>query len=162
MSSWRFHSSVFTRNFERIAYEDQKVRIRVFWELLAQKSGDFQIIGDKLFAGDYLINGNYETPGQAPRRSVEVQGDHIHERHQGSTNVMKADGTRAIVTTRLTGPAYDCALQGGRSFRGKVVYYSRAVLIPPMTHQEQGGGRLSGCCIRAINAPSSLPPLTVS
>ncbi len=108
----------FHQELERIAYEDQKVRIRVFWELLAQKSGDFQIIGDNLFAGDYLINGNYELPDRLKALCGGTATIFMKDTRV-STNVMKADGTRAI-GTRLTGPAYDAIFKEGRSFRGKV------------------------------------------
>ena len=41
----------------------QEGRIKTFWALLKTKGDEFRVENDKLYVGDYLINGNYELGG---------------------------------------------------------------------------------------------------
>jgi len=108
----------FHNELERVAYENQQLRIRVFWELLSRKGGEFQLVGDNLFVGEHLINGNYELPDKLKELCGGTATIFMKDTRV-STNVMKADGTRAI-GTKLTGPAHEAIFKDGRSFRGKV------------------------------------------
>jgi len=102
---------------ERQASVSQERILKTFWKLLGSKGSDFKVVGGKLMAGNYLVNGNYELP------------DSIREMFGGtatvflgdtrvSTNVLKADGSRAI-DTKLIGAAYDAVLKEGKPYRGE-------------------------------------------
>ena len=97
----------------------QESRLKTFWELLRSKGTDFHVVNGKLLAGDYVINGNYELPDRVKDvfggTATIFMGD-----TRVSTNVLKADGTRAI-NTKLVGAAYDVVIKEGKPYRGEAM-----------------------------------------
>jgi len=91
--------------------------IRTFGELLKHKGESFQLTDGKLLAGDYVLNGNFEVPDKVREifggTATIFMGD-----TRVSTNVLQADGRRAI-GTRLEGPAYTAIFKQGKAFRGE-------------------------------------------
>ncbi|HQI81417.1 MAG TPA: methyl-accepting chemotaxis protein [Deltaproteobacteria bacterium] len=107
----------FHRELERIAGENQEMRIKVFWHLLSQKGSGFQIAGDSLMVGDYVLNGNYELPDRLKELCGGTATVFMND-VRVTTNVMKDDGSRAV-GTKLVGAAYDAVFKEGKPYRGK-------------------------------------------
>lgn len=93
--------------------------LKTFWELCAAKGGNFHIANDKLMLGQYVVNGNNEFPDKVKEifggTATIFMGD-----TRVSTNVLKADGSRAI-GTKLVGAAYDAVFKESRSYRGEAM-----------------------------------------
>jgi len=107
----------YQNELKRIAYIDQEVRIRVFWSLLKQKGEVFSLVDNKLMVGSYVLNDNFELPDKVKEicggtATVFMKDVRV------STNVMKADGARAV-GTKLKGKAYDAIFKEQRSYRGE-------------------------------------------
>lgn len=102
---------------ERQANLAQEGRIRTFWHLLKSKGNEFRLQDGKLYAGDYLANGNYELPDSIKEifggTATIFMGD-----TRVSTNVVKEDGSRAV-GTKLQGLAYDAIFKGNKPYRGE-------------------------------------------
>jgi methyl-accepting chemotaxis protein len=98
---------------------DQENRIKIFREMLHQKGTDFRIAEGRLMAGDYTINGNFELPDKLKElcggAATIFMGD-----VRISTNVLKADGSRAV-GTRLEGAPYDAVIKEGKPYRGEAM-----------------------------------------
>ncbi len=100
----------------RQANAAQESRLKTFWELLKTKGTDFRIEDNKLMAGNYVVNNNYELPD----RIQEIFGGTatvFMNDTRVTTNVLNADGSRAI-GTKLQGLAYDAVFKQGASYRG--------------------------------------------
>ncbi|WP_460595250.1 methyl-accepting chemotaxis protein [Geomonas sp. Red276] len=99
----------------RVATTSQESRINTFWELVRQK-GPLHIAGNRLMAGDYVLNNDNELPDKVAKicggtATVFMNDERI------ATNVIKEDGSRAV-GTKLKGPAYDAVFRKGESYRG--------------------------------------------
>jgi len=95
----------------------QESHIRTFRALLEEKGKPVEVRNGKLFAGKYLLNGNFELPD----RVKEIFGGTatiFMGNVRVSTNVLKEDGSRAI-NTRLDGPAYQEVMVKGEPYRGE-------------------------------------------
>jgi methyl-accepting chemotaxis protein len=94
----------------------QEGRLKTFWTLLKTKGDEFRVENDKLYVGEYLINGNFELPDKIKEifggTATIFMGD-----TRVTTNVIK-DGSRAI-GTKLQGLAYDAIFKEKRSYRGE-------------------------------------------
>ncbi|MBM2829810.1 MAG: hypothetical protein HW411_600 [Gammaproteobacteria bacterium] len=98
--------------------ERQDLNIRVAWELINKLGDDIQLIDDKLYAGEHVLNGD----NQLVDRVANLVGGTatIFMRDiRVATNVMKEDGTRAIGTAMAQGPVYDAIFKQGVPFRGE-------------------------------------------
>jgi len=101
----------------RMATLLQESHIKTFRALLEEKGKPVSVIDGKLFAGKYLLNGNFELPD----RVKDIFGGTatiFMGNVRVSTNVLKEDGSRAI-NTRLDGPAYQEVMVKGESYRGE-------------------------------------------
>ncbi|MBT1073209.1 methyl-accepting chemotaxis protein [Pelotalea chapellei] len=107
---------IFKKELRRQAEVSQEIRIKTFWELLRQKGSDLKVVDNKLVAGDYVFNGNFELPDKIQKTcggsATIFMGD-----ERISTTVLKADGSRAV-GTRLTGPAHTAIFKDGKPYRG--------------------------------------------
>jgi len=112
ISFYNFHSEL-----ERIACENQEMRIKVFHELLDKEGSEFRIDGATLMVGDYALNGNYALPDRLKELCGGTATIFMHDTRI-STNVLKADGSRAV-GTKLQGPAFDAVFREGKPYRGK-------------------------------------------
>ena len=95
----------------------QENHLRTFRDLLDREGKDFRVSNGRMFVGDYLLNGNYELPDKIKAlfggTATIFMGD-----TRISTNVLKADGSRAV-GTKLTGEAYDSLFHRGKPYRGE-------------------------------------------
>ena len=107
------------KEIQRQARLSQESILKMFWELLITKGSDFHMANGKLYAGTYLINGNYELPDKIKEifggTATIFMGD-----TRVATNVLKPDGTRAI-DTKLVGAAYDSVIKEGKPYRGEAM-----------------------------------------
>lgn len=101
-------------------------QIKTFWELVYAKGNQFRVQNSKLLIGSYEVNGNYELPDKIKAifgsTATIFMGD-----TRISTNVPKADGSRAV-GTKLVGPAYDAVLRHGVSYRGEAAILGKPYL----------------------------------
>lgn len=99
------------------ARKTQETALKTFWQLLLAKGSEFRIVDNKLMAGSYVINGNYELPDKIREifggTATIFMGD-----LRVSTNVPKEDGSRAV-GTKLVGPAYDAIFIKQGNYRGE-------------------------------------------
>ena len=95
-----------------------ETNMRVLWAAVNQRGKDVHVAGDRLYIGDYPVNEQFDivdTVKQLAGGTATIfRGD-----TRISTNVVKADGSRAMGTTLAHGPAYDAVLGKGRSYRGE-------------------------------------------
>ena len=105
------------KEIRRQASVSQEGILKTFWELLKAKGTDFNVVNGKLMAGGYTVNGNYELPDKIKElfggTATIFMGD-----TRVTTNVLKADGSRAI-DTKLVGAAYDAVIKEGKPYRGE-------------------------------------------
>ncbi|WP_246043885.1 cache domain-containing protein [Geomonas edaphica] len=103
----------------RQASRQQESSMAAFWEQTSRHGNLFHIEDGRMILGDYyVLNDSNEIPDRifhiTGSRATIFMGD-----TRIATNVMKADGTRAI-GTRLIGPAYDTVFRQGMRYRGSV------------------------------------------
>lgn len=91
--------------------------MKTFWELTRQKGDEFRLADGKLWIGNYQVNDNYELPDKLKElcggTATVFMGD-----TRISTNVMKADGSRAV-GTKLQGAALEAVVKQGIGYRGE-------------------------------------------
>ncbi|SNB46153.1 methyl-accepting chemotaxis protein [Geobacter sp. DSM 9736] len=109
--------AAFRQQVAEEAAKDQEARMSMFWELLRNKGKDFRIVDNRLMAGDYVLNGNYELPDKIKEISGGVATVFMGDTRV-TTNVLKPDGTRAV-GTKLQGPAYESVIKYGKKYRGE-------------------------------------------
>ena len=136
MALQRFHSAAVENT-----REDLNKSMRTFRELLRQKGTGFRVADGKLWAGNYLLNGNFELTDKVQEifggTATIFQGD-----LRVATNVLSADGTRAL-GTRLEGPAFEAIFKKGEGFRGETLILG----IPYLTAYDpirDGAGNIIG------------------
>jgi len=105
----------------------QESHLKTFWELLNARGNDFRVVNGLLYAGDHVLNGDYELPDKIKTlfggtATIFMGSTRV------STNVLTADGSRAV-GTKLTGPAYEALFRKGVPYRGEatilgVPYYT--------------------------------------
>lgn len=81
--------------------------------------GDPHRLGDRLFFGDTLINGNFEAVDAVKNAAGGVATVFLDDLRI-ATNVLKPDGSRAVDTKLTRGPAHDSVFGHGKTFRGEV------------------------------------------
>lgn len=93
--------------------------MRVAWALLDQVSGGFYYIRDnKLYAGSRTLNDNNNLIQQL----VDITGGTatiFMNDTRVATNILTADGTRAIGTKLARGPVYEQVINQGNPYRGE-------------------------------------------
>jgi methyl-accepting chemotaxis protein len=80
--------------------------------------GEPRVVGDKLYFGDKLINGDF-TAVDRVRSAAGGTATVFLSDVRISTNVTKPDGSRAVGTTLAAGPVRDAVLGGGAGYRGE-------------------------------------------
>jgi PAS domain S-box-containing protein len=121
--------------------------MRTSRELLRHKGKDFRIVDGKLLAGSYVVNGNFEVPDKVQEIFGGVATVFMGDTRV-STNVLKADGSRAV-GTRLEGPAYDAIFKEGKSYRGEAPILG----IPYLTAYDpirDGTGKIIGVLFAGV------------
>lgn len=99
------------------AIESQETRIKTFWELLHGYGEEFTVKDGTLMIGNHVLNGDYTVPDKLKELTGGTATIFLHD-ERISTNVVKADGTRAV-GTKLQGAAYDTVFKEGRPYRGE-------------------------------------------
>ncbi len=107
----------FYDELNRIALENQSMRIKVFKNLLAAKGSEFKIQDGNLLVGDYVINNNFELPDRLKELCGGTATIFMNDTRV-STNVLKPDGSRAV-GTKLQGTAYDAVFKEGKAYQGE-------------------------------------------
>lgn len=109
---------ILSNEMERQAQNSQEKSMKVAWQILRSHDNDFKVVDGLLVNGDYVISNNFELvdtiKGLVGGTATIFMGD-----TRVSTNVMKADGQRAIGTRLAPGPVYDTLLKQGKSYRGE-------------------------------------------
>ena len=95
-----------------------ETNMRVMWAMVKQRGTNFRVANGHLYFGDYKANEQFDvvdTVKQLAGGGATIfMGD-----TRISTNVLKADGSRAIGTTLAHGPVYDAVLGKSGSYRGE-------------------------------------------
>ncbi len=107
----------FRNDLIKQAESAQEKDLKMFWEVLRQKGEDFKVVNGKLMAGDYVINDNFELPDKIKDIAGGVATIFMGD-VRVSTNIIGADGKRAVGTT-LQGPAYESIFKVGKPYRGE-------------------------------------------
>ncbi|MBO0661617.1 methyl-accepting chemotaxis protein [Jiella sp. MQZ9-1] len=112
-------------NGMRTATERQEANMRVAWDVLGRYGEWFKLSDDKLYAGFQPLN-DFNTPVDRIKALVGGTATIFMGDRRIATNVMKADGSRAIGTRLAKGPVYDAVLTAGKPYRGEADILGRA------------------------------------
>ncbi len=82
---------------------------------------------DKLYFGEYLVNGNNEIVDQIKAR-FGCYATIFRDDTRVATNILLPDGSRALGTPLARGPAYDHVIDQAKIFAGEVVLFGRPIL----------------------------------
>ncbi len=101
------------------ARERVDTNMKVAWDALKAKGTAFTVADGKLMAGDHVLNGNFEVVDKVKAlvggTATVFMGD-----TRVTTNVIKADGNRAVGTQLAKTAAYDSVFNRKTPFRGEV------------------------------------------
>jgi len=104
---------------EKTARERVDTNIKVAWDVVRAKGATFALADGKLLAGDIVLNGNSELVDKVKAlvggTCTIFMGD-----TRVATNVVKADGTRAVGTQLARTAAYQSVFERKAPFRGEV------------------------------------------
>ncbi len=100
------------------AQERQESAMRVAWHVLAGVGAAYRLEGDTLFAGDTPLNGDIRVV-DGIKTLIGGTATVFAADTRVATNVMKADGSRAVGTKLAPGPVYDAVLRDGKPYRGE-------------------------------------------
>lgn len=108
--------TLLVRDADRHALEAIDRNMRVAWQELNRIGTVFRIENGQLMAGETVLNGRNELPETVARlvggRATIFMGD-----MRVATNIIKADGTRAVGTPLAKNAAYE-AVFAGKTYRG--------------------------------------------
>jgi len=102
------------------AQEKQESAMRVAWHVVSGVGGPFRLEGGRLFAGQTLLNDNIQVVDEIKRLVGGTATVFAHD-VRVTTNVMKANGSRAVGTRLAPGPVFDTVLKEGKPFRGEAM-----------------------------------------
>ncbi len=102
----------------RQAQERQTVNMSVAWAMLDQVGDGLRIEGDRLLAGNRVLNGDEAFVDRVQELVGGTATVFLGDRRIAS-NVIGPDGQRAVGTVLAQGPAYDAVLRDGRPYRGE-------------------------------------------
>jgi len=90
--------------------------MRVAWEMLRMRGTEYRVEGDKMYAGDKLLNGDYDTVDKI-KASVGGVATVFMGDLRITTNIQTPTG-RAVGTKLALGKAYDAVFKENRAYRG--------------------------------------------
>ena len=102
---------------EDYARTNQETNMRVAWSVINQKGTDFRVAEGKLFIGDHAVNDHFDIVDTI-KSLVGGTATIFMSDTRISTNVLKADGSRAIGTKLGPGSVTDTVLGKGQPYRG--------------------------------------------
>ncbi|HEX8484183.1 methyl-accepting chemotaxis protein [Sphingomonas sp.] len=109
--------SLLEANTAKHGQEMQETNIRVAWHVLRAAGTDFRVDGDRMYAGNMLLNGN-EAMVDKIKALVGGAATIFRGDMRVATNVTTESGARAVGTPLKAGEAYDTVLGKGMPFRG--------------------------------------------
>ena len=118
LASLWFYDASLTSNAEREALERQDTNMRVAWQVLHQYGGAPSIVGNRIYFGDHVLNGDLATVDLI-KSLVGGTATIFQNDLRVATNVRKPDGSRAVGTHLAAGPVYESVLGRGQPYRGK-------------------------------------------
>jgi methyl-accepting chemotaxis protein len=101
------------------ARERVDTNMKVAWDALKAKGGVFSVADGKIMAGDHVLNDNFEVVDKV-KALVGGTATIFMDDTRISTNVIKADGGRAVGTQLAKTAAYDSVFGKKTPFRGEV------------------------------------------
>ena len=107
-----------TRDARVAAAERQDANMRVAWDVLGDYGSEFSARDGRLYVGTTPLNG-LEEPVDRIKTLVGGTATVFQGDTRVTTNVKKADGSRAVGTKLAAGPVHDAVLRDGRSYRGQ-------------------------------------------
>ncbi|WP_247871925.1 cache domain-containing protein [Azospirillum sp. TSO35-2] len=110
---------VIVRDLERQAIEMQRLSMDIAWSSMQERGGRFAVVDGTLRLDDLVLNGDTAMVDKIKRITGGTATVFLGDRRI-ATNVLNADGTRAVGTTLAQGPAYDSVLRRGTPYRGMV------------------------------------------
>ncbi|MGE5547109.1 MAG: methyl-accepting chemotaxis protein [Solirubrobacterales bacterium] len=113
---------------EERALSRQASNMAVAWQVLRERGTDFTVVDGTLRAGGHVVDGDYELVDTI-KRLVGGTATVFKGEVRVTTNVLKADGSRAVGTPLAKGPAWDAVFVDKKPFRGVAdilgeVYYT--------------------------------------
>ncbi|MBL8831438.1 MAG: cache domain-containing protein, partial [Rhodospirillales bacterium] len=90
--------------------------MRVAWEMLRMRGTEYRVEGDRMYAGDKLLNGDYDTVDKI-KASVGGVATVFMGDLRITTNIQTPTG-RAVGTKLAPGKAYDAVFKENRAYRG--------------------------------------------
>jgi methyl-accepting chemotaxis protein len=112
-TAWMMENEAHGRAMER-----QDTNLKVAWDILHQYGTTMRVDGDKLYAGQTLLNGSEETVDRLKALVGGTASIFLGDKRV-ATNVIKPDGARAVGTLLARGPIYDTVLSQGRAYKGE-------------------------------------------
>jgi len=122
--------TVMTLNESLIKQAEQRmaINVKVARAMLEQYGTDFSVKDEKLYIGDHVLNGDFDSVDKVTKLvggvSTIFMGD-----VRVTTNIIKNDGKRAVGTKLAAGPAYDSALGKGKLFYGEADILGESYLV---------------------------------
>ncbi|WP_185961424.1 methyl-accepting chemotaxis protein [Telmatospirillum sp. J64-1] len=101
-----------------MAVEKQNSSMAVAWALLKRLGSEFRIEGDKFYAGDVPLNGDYRVVDEVAELMGGVATIFMRDTRI-ATNIKHDDGSRAVGTKLAPGPVYDTVLGARKPYRGE-------------------------------------------
>ncbi len=102
----------------REAERQQEINMHVAWEVLRELGEEIRVEAGQMLVGDHVLNGDTTVVDRIQAlvggTATVFQGD-----TRIATNVVKADGSRAVGTRLAAGPVREAVLGDGRPFRGE-------------------------------------------
>jgi methyl-accepting chemotaxis protein len=86
--------------------------------------GKPHVVGDRLYFGDYLVNGANDIVDEVQRLHGGTATVFLRQLRV-ATNVLRPDGARAIGTSLAEGPAQATVLQQGEMYRGETEIFDK-------------------------------------
>ena len=106
------------RELHRQGLKQLDANMRVAWEFLGAGAGSvFSVDGERLLLGERALNGDTAAVDRIKAAVGGVATVFLGDLRI-TTNIQRADGTRAIGTKLAPGAVYDTVLRDGRPFRG--------------------------------------------
>jgi methyl-accepting chemotaxis protein len=103
---------------EKHALDRQESNMAVASFLLRERGTNFHIDNDRIIAGDTILNGDTELVDKVQALVGGVATIFMGD-IRVATNVLKADGSRAVGTALAAGPVHDAIFQNGSAYHGK-------------------------------------------
>ncbi|WP_062217523.1 methyl-accepting chemotaxis protein [Aureimonas sp. D3] len=106
------------KDAEEKAGAQQTTNMNIAWDVLHHYGQDFRMVDGQLFVSQQKLDGFFEPVDQIKALvggvATVFSGD-----TRVSTNVVKADGTRAVGTKLTAAPVIEAVLKNGQPYRGK-------------------------------------------